>query len=701
MRTEVECELLFQKETCKRECLGHGWSTSERNFTWTSGDRSEVVLPVPAGATLFYLEIWLSPFTRPPVLKAQRLIVKINGTAVGRSVVEGRTVLGYCFPRPVVGQYLNIEFHHPDCKRPGDILESSDRRLLAFAFDRLRLFRVLHAPPPLVQPPADDSRTSMMLRFESLGDNGEFGVVQRRAGAEPLGLLRFSRQPIDLLVRAVDERFARLLDPDESRVVTSTDGREYEIYVASYRMTYPTQITTTEMDIATVRKAQTEPTRSKVRLFLEAVTGGEKIFVFKRNKPLALHEALPLFAALNRIGPAVLLIVCHSDGAHPARSIDVIMPGLFFGYLTEFGNMTDAQPVATDDWYALCHEALSLAVAEPAFRPALPLPEDASAAAPPLAAILRRAARVYLHGNCQARGLSTLFSELFPNWRVDYYEVFGPTILPEIDRYRRLVTQADVVIAQPVRANYRERTDLSLAWIKESVRAGADVIVFPSMYFEGQLIGSHGLDIQAYGTEWHDALLTHLVAAGLDEAQVAAILSDEDLYDARFIASEIALSIETLRRREADDKIDVPLPPFLEQFATETVVSNTVNHPRRGAFLDIGSQILRKLALDVRIPAAGQEYLPFPRIPCLPAVARFLGSATRKHPEWAVQDEDHYLLAEGLLTRAQYWNKQVALLKSHSGDALLAMLRRSKANGFMTRLARARPDLPAMEIWRQ
>ncbi len=35
----------------------------------------------------------------------------------------------------------------------------------------------------------------LMLQFESLGQNCEFGLVQRRAGADPLGLLRFDSAP--------------------------------------------------------------------------------------------------------------------------------------------------------------------------------------------------------------------------------------------------------------------------------------------------------------------------------------------------------------------------------------------------------------------------------------------------------------------------------------------------------------------------
>jgi len=52
-----------------------------------------------------------------------------------------------------------------------------------------------------------------MLAFQSLGDNCEFGLVQRRGGAEPLELLRFAGifLPIEIrlekLAAALERKF--------------------------------------------------------------------------------------------------------------------------------------------------------------------------------------------------------------------------------------------------------------------------------------------------------------------------------------------------------------------------------------------------------------------------------------------------------------------------------------------------------------
>ena len=56
------------------------------------------------------------------------------------------------------------------------------------------------------------SDRELVVHFESLGDNCELGLVQRRAGVEPLGLLRFAGVPLRNLVRGLNARFANIAE---------------------------------------------------------------------------------------------------------------------------------------------------------------------------------------------------------------------------------------------------------------------------------------------------------------------------------------------------------------------------------------------------------------------------------------------------------------------------------------------------------
>src|ERR1041385_7120891 len=56
----------------------------------------------------------------------------------------------------------------------------------------------------------------IVAKFESLGDNCEFGFVQRHHGLEPGGLLRWaSSTTLDGLVQALECRFAGLYQLDD------------------------------------------------------------------------------------------------------------------------------------------------------------------------------------------------------------------------------------------------------------------------------------------------------------------------------------------------------------------------------------------------------------------------------------------------------------------------------------------------------
>src|SRR5260370_7223758 len=57
------------------------------------------------------------------------------------------------------------------------------------------------------------SARELMYRFASLGDNCEFGLVQRRCGAEPLGLFRFATIDVKDLARALEARLPAIPDP--------------------------------------------------------------------------------------------------------------------------------------------------------------------------------------------------------------------------------------------------------------------------------------------------------------------------------------------------------------------------------------------------------------------------------------------------------------------------------------------------------
>lgn len=86
-----------------------------------------------------------------------------------------------------------------------------------------------HAKPETITPAADESvwppargMREIMARFQSLGDNCEFGLLQRWARVETLDLLRFASfygqldHSLRLTINAISEGFSGLGDPDST-----------------------------------------------------------------------------------------------------------------------------------------------------------------------------------------------------------------------------------------------------------------------------------------------------------------------------------------------------------------------------------------------------------------------------------------------------------------------------------------------------
>ena len=220
----VECDLTINFGTAGNSLayLGGGWAQAEPEFTWGIGAESHLVFSRLKPAEEYILVIDVVPFIHNPELPTQRLILSVNDTVVGSSELFRPTLVGYRIPasRALRADKMIVTLQHPDAVRPKDFGDSGDERFLAFAVSEVKLFRVIdldqaadiHLPTGLMLGSTNErsfgarghqdlaewatSRTGLTipqiaLRFESLGENCEFGLFQRRCDAEPLGLLRF------------------------------------------------------------------------------------------------------------------------------------------------------------------------------------------------------------------------------------------------------------------------------------------------------------------------------------------------------------------------------------------------------------------------------------------------------------------------------------------------------------------------------
>ena len=217
--------------------------------------------------------------------------------------------------------------------------------------------------PPMIEAslPIDE----LMLRFESLGDNCEFGLVQRHAGAEPLGLLRFNgffvppALRLEKLVDALNRRFEGLGAPDT--VTVFPDGipgqRELIVRESTYDFWYHTGIA--EGVIEPEIQARHEMTRLGFlrRKLLEDLEAGDKTWVWKSQATTDRGQLQKLLAALRALGPNTLLWIVEADADHAPGTIETLEHDFVKGYIGRFAPYEGVTNIDFRSWLEVCWRA--------------------------------------------------------------------------------------------------------------------------------------------------------------------------------------------------------------------------------------------------------------------------------------------------------------------------------------------------------
>lgn len=188
-----------------------------------------------------------------------------------------------------------------------------------------------------------------MYRFESLGENCEFGIVQRRCGAEPLGPFRFAVVSAENLTRALDAELADLLDPAivDARL---SDGR-FVVHNRRYNITFG-HSGLHDGDLGADRALRLILRRLQLllRKFTAILAGGDKVLVF-RSRADDDAAALRLGAALRRFGPNTLLWVAPAQDPAAVGRVEPLAEGVLKGQIEPD---SDWDALALETWLKLC-----------------------------------------------------------------------------------------------------------------------------------------------------------------------------------------------------------------------------------------------------------------------------------------------------------------------------------------------------------
>ncbi len=230
-------------------------------------------------------------------------------------------------------------------------------------YDRPQAFSNSHSrsmPPPTL-PLAE-----LMMKFESLGDNCEFGLVQRAGGAEPMGLLRFADLHIPIehrlgkLIAALHEGFKGLGAAGTVKLHTAGDNREFIVTETVFQLAYHTGLHEGQIDADELLRQEFKRLPFLARKLLDDLGSAEKIWVWRSHVTNEQEQVTPLLECLGRYGPNTLLWIVESDPAHPPGTVECLDERLMRGYVEKFAPMDNATDIRPQSWFIVCKKAYDL-----------------------------------------------------------------------------------------------------------------------------------------------------------------------------------------------------------------------------------------------------------------------------------------------------------------------------------------------------
>ena len=237
-------------------------------------------------------------------------------------------------------------------------------------------------------------------------------------------------------------------------------------------------------------------------------------------------------------------------------------------------------------------------------------------------------------GNCQAEALRICLTSTGGDPAVDtvrvppVHELTGE----DVPHLQTLLGRVDVLLAQPVRPDYRG-LPVGTEQVADRLDAGAELVMLPSVYYGGLYPYQAMVHVDGIGdppvVPYHD-LRSLAAAAGL-EGGPSALSADERRAAYRLVATS---SLTELGRRERQHDT-VPVSDVVAGAGADA--GWTVNHPGNTVLRALADRVRDRLRLPGRAVDPGRVLLRSVRTPLLPEVAEALDLPDADTgPDWVV-----------------------------------------------------------------
>jgi hypothetical protein len=141
-------DVSFDNEGGGKGYLIAGWAEPDTRGTWTVAPTSLMQFPNPVSAAGLRCSIRMLPFTRPPYVTEQKVVLSIAGTVVCDETISKETEVHFDIP-PLLkgnGETISILFQCPNSIPPIMVGERPDARFFGVACLRLTLTLLPQGP---------------------------------------------------------------------------------------------------------------------------------------------------------------------------------------------------------------------------------------------------------------------------------------------------------------------------------------------------------------------------------------------------------------------------------------------------------------------------------------------------------------------------------------------------------------------------
>ena len=202
---------------------------------------------------------------------------------------------------------------------------------------------------------------TMLLCLEGLGNNCEFGIVQRHFSCDPPGLFRnVGFLSPDTIINAIEHDLEGLFDDGNYDFTLPEGWKDWRIDSQGlmFHAGIPADITLDSEDWTRKSREALQAHRLLKRMFREELRKGEKIFVYRQKQIIALDDVRRLHAAIRKYGPGWLLNVVE-DPSKPKGTIEDLGDGLIIATTSVLSN-EDPPNIDLAAWELITRKVLAL-----------------------------------------------------------------------------------------------------------------------------------------------------------------------------------------------------------------------------------------------------------------------------------------------------------------------------------------------------